>query len=187
MCWTGAAPSPSLSSASSARARGAVVGEDPHLDQAMGGEGGVDLAPDRRRRALGADRDDRVEVVRLGALRLRSAGVRIRAGTRLLSGSMTARGKSKKLNKAWLHDHLNDPYVKQAQREGYRARAAYKLKEIDEQLPPAGPGQLVVDLGAAPGAWSQYLSAHPRAVAAAIVALDVLEMEPMEGVEVLQR
>ena len=47
---------------------------------------------------------------------------------------MTARGKSKKLNKAWLHDHLTDPYVKLAQREGYRARAAYKLKEIDEQL-----------------------------------------------------
>jgi 23S rRNA (uridine2552-2'-O)-methyltransferase len=64
---------------------------------------------------------------------------------------MTARGKSKKLNKAWLHDHLTDPYVKLAQREGYRARAAYKLKEIDEQLHLLEPGQFVVDLGAVPG------------------------------------
>jgi len=54
-------------------------------------------------------------------------------------------------------DHINDPYVKMAQREGYRARAAYKLKEIDETLGLIKPGQVVVDLGAAPGAWSQYL------------------------------
>ena len=65
--------------------------------------------------------------------------------------------KSKKVNRAWLHDHMNDPYVKLAQREGYRARAAYKLKEIDEALRLVKPGQLVVDLGATPGAWSQYL------------------------------
>jgi 23S rRNA (uridine2552-2'-O)-methyltransferase len=65
--------------------------------------------------------------------------------------------KSKKVNKAWLNDHVNDPYVKLAQREGYRARAAYKLKEIDEALRLMRPGQVVVDLGSAPGAWSQYL------------------------------
>ena len=70
---------------------------------------------------------------------------------------MKTQTKSKKVNKAWLHDHLNDPYVKQAQRDGYRARAAYKLKEIDEELHLLKPGQLVVDLGAAPGAWSQYV------------------------------
>ena len=54
--------------------------------------------------------------------------------------------KSKKVNRAWLHDHLTDPYVKLAQREGYRARAAYKLKEIDETLHLLRPGQVVVDL-----------------------------------------
>ena len=70
---------------------------------------------------------------------------------------MKTQTKSKKVNKAWLHDHINDPYVKLAQREGYRARAAYKLKEIDEELKLLRPGQLVVDLGAAPGAWSQYV------------------------------
>jgi 23S rRNA (uridine2552-2'-O)-methyltransferase len=65
--------------------------------------------------------------------------------------------KSKKVNKAWLNDHINDPYVKLAQKDGYRARAAYKLKEIDETLRLIHPGQVVVDLGSAPGAWSQYL------------------------------
>ena len=65
--------------------------------------------------------------------------------------------KSKKVNKAWLNDHVNDPYVKLAASEGYRARAAYKLKEIDEALGLIRPGQVVVDLGCAPGAWSQYV------------------------------
>jgi 23S rRNA (uridine2552-2'-O)-methyltransferase len=108
---------------------------------------------------------------------------------------MTARSKSKKLNKAWLHDHLTDPYVKQAQREGYRARAAYKLKEIDEQLHLLEPGQVVVDLGAVPGAWSQYVrrkfgrgaSSDPAAQAGplhgTIIALDMLEFEPIDGVD----
>ena len=109
---------------------------------------------------------------------------------------MTTRGKGKKLNKACLHDHLTDPYVKLAQREGYRARAAYKLKEIDEQLHLLAPGQLVVDLGAAPGAWSQYVrrkfgrsagatdpAAPPGPLHGAIVALDLLEFEPIDGVD----
>ena len=108
---------------------------------------------------------------------------------------MTNRGKSKKLNKAWLHDHLTDPYVKLAQREGYRARAAYKLKEIDEQLHLLEPGQLVVDLGAAPGAWSQYVrrkfgrgasadpAAPPGPLHGTVIALDLLAFEPIDGVE----
>jgi 23S rRNA (uridine2552-2'-O)-methyltransferase len=97
--------------------------------------------------------------------------------------------KSKRVNRAWLHDHLNDPYVKLAQKEGYRARAAYKLKEIDEALGLVHPGQVVVDLGAAPGAWSQYLRRRfaPTGAAAGelrgtIVALDLIDFEPIEGV-----
>jgi 23S rRNA (uridine2552-2'-O)-methyltransferase len=95
----------------------------------------------------------------------------------------------KKVNKAWLHDHINDPYVKQATREGYRARAAYKLKEIDETLGLIRPGQLVVDLGSTPGAWSQYVrrrmspgGAASGALDGTIIALDLLPMEPIEGV-----
>jgi 23S rRNA (uridine2552-2'-O)-methyltransferase len=111
---------------------------------------------------------------------------------------MKIKTKSKKVNKAWLHDHLTDPYVKLAQKEGYRARAAYKLKEIDEELHLLKPGQLVVDLGAAPGAWSQYVRRKfaPREAggggAAAgelngsIIAVDLLDFEPVEGVTFIQ-
>jgi 23S rRNA (uridine2552-2'-O)-methyltransferase len=101
--------------------------------------------------------------------------------------------KNKNVNRAWLHDHVNDPYVKMAQREGYRARAAYKLKEIDEALGLIHPGQVVVDLGATPGAWSQYLRRKfaPAGAAAGelngtIIALDVLAFEPIEGVTFIQ-
>lgn len=88
-----------------------------------------------------------------------------------------------KLNKAWLHDHINDPYVKLANKEGYRARAAYKLKEIDETLGLIKSGHLVVDLGCAPGAWSQYLR---RQGLNRIIGLDILPMEPIEGVTFIQ-
>lgn len=106
---------------------------------------------------------------------------------------MKVRTKSSKVNKAWLNDHVNDPYVKLAQKEGYRARAAYKLKEIDEQLGLIKPGHLVVDLGSAPGAWSQYVRRRlaPDGAAAGvlqgqILALDILPMEPVEGVTFIQ-
>jgi 23S rRNA (uridine2552-2'-O)-methyltransferase len=101
--------------------------------------------------------------------------------------------KSKKVNRAWLNDHVNDPYVKLATREGYRARAAYKLKEIDETLGLIKPGHLVVDLGSTPGAWSQYArrKLSPGGAAAGelngtIIALDVLPMEPLQGVLFIQ-
>lgn len=106
---------------------------------------------------------------------------------------MKVKTKSRKVNKAWLHDHVSDPYVKRAQHEGYRARAAYKLAEIDEALGLVRPGQVVVDLGAVPGAWSQYLrrrlapaGAAPGALPGAIIALDLLEFEPIEGVDFIQ-
>ena len=101
--------------------------------------------------------------------------------------------QSKKVNKSWLNDHVNDPYVKLAKREGYRARAAYKLKEIDESLGLFKPGMVVVDLGSAPGAWSQYLrrrmapeGAATGELGATLVALDLLPMEPIEGVFFVQ-
>ncbi|MCW7540784.1 RlmE family RNA methyltransferase [Aquabacterium sp. A7-Y] len=111
---------------------------------------------------------------------------------------MKIKTKSKKVNKAWLHDHVTDPYVRLAQKEGYRARAAYKLKEIDEELHLLKPGQLVVDLGAAPGAWSQYVRRKfaPRdaagggaavgALNGTVIALDLLDFEPIEGVHFIQ-
>src|SRR6218665_79329 len=97
---------------------------------------------------------------------------------------MKVKTRSKKVNKAWLDQHVNDPYVQRARKEGYRARAAYKLKEIDEQLGLIRPGYTVVDLGATPGAWSQSLRRR-MAAEGAIIALDILPMEPLEGVPCL--
>ncbi len=106
---------------------------------------------------------------------------------------MKVQTKSKKVNKAWLNDHVNDPYVKMAQKDGYRARAAYKLKEIDESLGLIQPGMVVVDLGSAPGAWSQYVrrrlapqGAASGALNGAVIALDILPMEPVEDVQFIQ-
>jgi 23S rRNA (uridine2552-2'-O)-methyltransferase len=106
---------------------------------------------------------------------------------------LKAKTKSKKVNKTWLNDHVNDTYVKLAQKEGYRARAAYKLKEIDEQLSLVKPGNVVVDLGCAPGAWCQYLRRRMSPTGAAagtlngtIIGLDILPMEPVEGVTFIQ-
>lgn len=101
--------------------------------------------------------------------------------------------KNKRVNRAWLHDHLTDPYVRRAQQEGYRSRAAYKLAEIDEALGLVRPGQVIVDLGATPGAWSQYLRKRLAPQGAAVgqldgtlIALDLLPFEPIEGVRFLQ-
>jgi 23S rRNA (uridine2552-2'-O)-methyltransferase len=92
-----------------------------------------------------------------------------------------------KLNKNWLHDHINDPYVKLAQKEGYRARAAYKLKEIDEDEKLIKPGQIIVDLGSTPGSWSQYVrnklaGQDGGGINGMIIGLDMLEMAPIADV-----
>ena len=141
-----------------------------------------------------------------GSLRFALCGTELDKGHRAIIGAMkkpsvsspsvplvakAARGG--KVNKAWLHDHINDPYVKLAAREGYRARAAYKLKEIDEVFGLVKPGQVLVDLGCTPGAWSQYLRRRlaPQGAAAGaldgkIISLDLLPMEAIEGVTFIQ-
>jgi 23S rRNA (uridine2552-2'-O)-methyltransferase len=96
-----------------------------------------------------------------------------------------------KFNKNWLNDHLNDPYVKLAQKEGYRARAVYKLKEIDEAEKLIKPGQVIVDLGCTPGSWSQYArnrlaGKEGGGIYGTIVGLDLLPMEPIADVHFIQ-
>ena len=96
----------------------------------------------------------------------------------------------KSINKQWLHDHINDPYVKLAQKEGYRARAAYKLKEIDEAEKLIRPGQMIVDLGCTPGSWAQYARRKLAGKAVGgihgkIIVLDLLPMEPIADVDFL--
>jgi 23S rRNA (uridine2552-2'-O)-methyltransferase len=96
----------------------------------------------------------------------------------------------KKFSKDWIHQHINDPYVKMAQQKGYRARAAFKLIEIVDTEKLLRPGDVVVDLGSAPGSWSQVarerLVGPGGVVDGRIIALDLLPMEPVSGVEFIQ-
>ena len=85
-------------------------------------------------------------------------------------------------SKQWLRRHVNDPYVKRSKQEGYRSRSAYKLLEVDERDKLFRPGQVVVDLGSAPGGWSQ-VAAKKAGSHGLVVAIDLLEMEPVPGVE----
>src|SRR3546814_15659927 len=97
----------------------------------------------------------------------------------------------KKFSKEWIQQHINDPYVKMAQQKGYRARAAFKLSEILDTEKLMRPGDTVVDLGSAPGSWSQV--ARERLLGAGgvlngrVIALDMLPLEPMAGVEVVRK
>lgn len=85
----------------------------------------------------------------------------------------------------WLKEHFDDPYVKRAQEEGYRSRAVYKLKEIQERDRLIRPGMTVVDLGAAPGGWSQ-LAARLVGGRGGVIALDILPMDPLSGVDFIE-
>jgi len=95
------------------------------------------------------------------------------------------RARKNKVVRAWIHQHVNDPYVQDAERRGYRSRAAFKLLELAEKDRLFRPGMTVVDLGSAPGSWCQVLRERlgPRSK---IVAVDVLPMEQVQGVDFVQ-
>jgi 23S rRNA (uridine2552-2'-O)-methyltransferase len=93
--------------------------------------------------------------------------------------------KRTRTSKAWMQEHVSDEFVKRAQREGYRARAAYKLMEIDDRDKLIKPGMVVVDLGSTPGSWSQVAMQRLRGNGR-VIALDLLEMDTLPGVEFLQ-
>lgn len=93
--------------------------------------------------------------------------------------------KRTKSSKRWLDEHFNDVYVKKAQAEGYRSRAIYKLKEVDEKETLLKPGMTVVDLGAAPGGWTQYVTEKLQG-RGFIVALDILPMDAFPDVTFIQ-
>ncbi|MGE3142117.1 MAG: RlmE family RNA methyltransferase [Hyphomonadaceae bacterium] len=104
-------------------------------------------------------------------------------GGRDLTARVRAGKHKKPSSRAWLERHLNDPYVRRARAEGYRARAAYKLLELDDRFGLIKPGARVIDLGAAPGGWMQ---AAQRRGAGALVGVDLLAIEPLEGAYALQ-
>jgi len=93
--------------------------------------------------------------------------------------------KKHKTNKAWIHEHVTDPYVQRAKAEGWRSRAAFKLIEIDDKEHLLKPGMTVVDLGAAPGSWSQYAVRRIQP-GGSLLALDILEMQGLDGVSFVQ-
>jgi 23S rRNA (uridine2552-2'-O)-methyltransferase len=90
-----------------------------------------------------------------------------------------------KSSKEWLRRHVSDPYVRKARQEGYRSRAAYKLLELDQKHSLFKPGMTVLDLGAAPGGWSQ-VAAQKVMPGGRVVAIDVLEMAPISGVTIVK-
>ncbi|HVK90005.1 MAG TPA: RlmE family RNA methyltransferase [Mycoplana sp.] len=109
-----------------------------------------------------------------------------RTGRKL--GQKVKKGKLKASSRRWIERHINDPYVQRARLEGYRARAAFKLLEIDEKHRILDGAKRIIDLGAAPGSWSQIAAkvtdstdADPR-----VAAIDFLEMDPLPGVKILQ-
>jgi len=93
--------------------------------------------------------------------------------------------KPSKTSKQWMREHINDPFVQLAQKEGYRSRAAYKLMEIDSKDCLLKPGTVVVDLGATPGGWSQVAAAKVGR-SGKVVALDLLPLDPLSGVDFIQ-
>jgi 23S rRNA (uridine2552-2'-O)-methyltransferase len=109
-------------------------------------------------------------------------------GQRQLHVKLKRARKHRASSQRWLERQLNDPYVAAARREGYRSRAAFKLKEIDDKYHFLKPGWRVVDLGAAPGGWSQIAAERVHAVGGKgqVIAIDILEMAPLPGVQVLQ-
>jgi 23S rRNA (uridine2552-2'-O)-methyltransferase len=109
-------------------------------------------------------------------------------GRRQLKVRLKTTGKRTASSQRWLERQLNDPYVTAARREGYRSRAAFKLIEIDDKVKLLAPGKRVIDLGAAPGGWAQVASARVRSAEGRgqVVAIDVLPVEAIPGVEVLQ-
>ncbi len=92
--------------------------------------------------------------------------------------------KKSKTSQRWLDEHEQDPFVQKARVAGYRSRAVYKLLEIDDRLKLLKPGQVVVDLGSAPGGWSQVVRQRMGSLGR-VIALDILEMAPIDGVELV--
>ncbi|MDQ5880715.1 MAG: rRNA (uridine2552-2-O)-methyltransferase [Pseudomonadota bacterium] len=170
----------------------AVVAVDADLDQFVAFQRGVDFLQHGFGETVLADRNDGIEAMGAGAERAALVGSQLQhrntfIKTRILSfsaSSVIAMARTK-TSKAWLQEHVNDPYVQKAKAEGWRSRAAFKLMEIDDRDKLIRPGEVVVDLGAAPGGWSQ-VAANRLKGRGRVIALDLLEMPGIPGVDFFQ-
>lgn len=108
--------------------------------------------------------------------------------SRVLRTRVKKKSGLKESSRRWLERHLNDPYVQRSKTEGYRSRAAYKLLEIDDKYHLLKPGMRIIDLGAAPGGWSQVAAARVKSTEAdpRVVGIDYLEMDPVPGAAILK-
>jgi 23S rRNA (uridine2552-2'-O)-methyltransferase len=185
----------------------AVVAEHAHLDELVRGQRNVDLLQDGGREAVLADGHDRIEVMRTrtqgpprGRIERCHGGPQCSAAaadhrgfdpdlpTPIFPGMpspLNRAGRKHRFGKAWMHEHVTDPYVQLAQRRGYRSRAAFKLLELDEKDDLLRRGIVAVDLGSAPGSWSQVLRERlgPHGL---IVATDILPMDGLAGVRFVE-
>lgn len=185
----------------------AVVGGHAHLDEFVGLQFTVDFLHHGFREAVRPEKDDGIEVMGLRTKRKarvapeddffhnsktsRPDPVRSPRETQFNRGdSMPVATKKLRSNRAWIERHINDPFVKRSRAEGYRARSVYKLTELDDREHLLRRGMTVVDLGAAPGSWTQIvrerLSDKEGRVQGRIIAMDILPMDPIEGVTFLQ-
>jgi 23S rRNA (uridine2552-2'-O)-methyltransferase len=159
---------------------------DTHLDELVRLYRTLQFGEYTRGEAVASDGDDGIEGMGAGAQLLPCCGGEFDLGHFDFSvkSKILSNMKRSKTSKAWMREHLADPYVRRANAEGYRARAAYKLMEIDERDRLLRPGAVVVDLGAAPGSWCQVVA--ERCAGGRVFALDLLPMEPVAGVDFLQ-
>ncbi len=167
------------------RARRAVVARGTHLDQLVGQERSLDFGDHGIREALVADDHHGLELVREAAQFAAARGGQCGFHAPIIGEARTLESgeamKKSHSSKQWLRRHVEDPYVKRSKREGYRSRAAYKLLEIDERDRLLKPGMVAVDLGSAPGGWSQVLG-KKAGTQGVVVAIDLLPMEPVANV-----
>ena len=154
-----------------------------HLHELVAVERPLQLRQDARAEPASADDHDRVAVVAESAQGLALRWAQGHAPN--LSRRRIAMTRERKGRSPWMREHLRDPYVRRAQREGWRSRASFKLAELIESERLLRPGMLVIDLGAAPGGWSQYAAAE-LAGRGRVIAIDVLPMTGLAGVETLQ-
>lgn len=151
-----------------------------HLDQFVRGQRTLDFGAYRIGQSLAAEDHQRFQGM---CARLERAA--LRRGQCRHAGSLLGAMPRSKSSAQWLRRHVDDPFVKKAKAQGLRSRAAFKLQEIDARDRLLRPGASVVDLGAAPGSWSQY-AARRVGAAGCVVAVDLLEVEPIPGVTILR-
>lgn len=159
----------------------AIASHDANLDEFVRIERAMDFREHRGCQPGGADHHDRIEGVGAAFQRLAPCGRKLACNLSLFHDADSSPMKRGRRSGTWMQEHVNDPYVKRAHAEGLRSRAAFKLLELDAKDHLFRPGQTIVDLGAAPGSWSE-IAVRQTGPGGKVIAIDLLEMAPLAGV-----